>query len=668
MTPPTQPNEFQETYAYLQPDRLETQGYSYARIRPSMEPNRVIAERINNGRWKALEELTRVLDQTKVDGRTVGPREAESGIGTYVGGYVCFERRSQDSAAYWDYGVVTAYEWNESRGEGSLHLTCVDGTARVLFNEDRMHALEEATYALRPCQGEITVAVMPQEMRARHDDAWAAFMGRNGTAGNRKTATLLRRWGRPVLDESQVIPLMDLSSGKVLQVPTKYVLDFVYYKSRDKRAPKNVVLGETIFGGAATLSPTPGATSGMVADQRDAGELGDSDGEYEPDEPTLAQPTGSARPVRPDVILAGKRERSDDEVARLVALKRMVQDSPNTMRDIDQLIALRRASMPEVSRLPGRTDTNGKEEKAQFRPSALQTSVHQALVNGKYASLSPQLLVETLQSQIEMFSFLPHPAVLRGLYAWDFGLRGLSIMHFVRLTTAERRQYARQQDMSDFSRKNRMPLPATPSGLEDLIEAVDGLSGVCSWLYQPFVSDLLRVVRGFLLQLRSKSDVQHITALDQLTYWLDERLEKFRACLAQGQPDEARNVQLEFNVAHPSYVEIMQAVTMQRLDALSQEPKRETSHRPQQRGASRVPPGRKPTLRVSVPQDVVAALPSHRGKALCMKYLSNHSCKGRGSACIYDYRGHFRPQQLAPAVKAFIETHYGGLKDEFQNL
>ncbi|KAG7383447.1 hypothetical protein PHYPSEUDO_003687 [Phytophthora pseudosyringae] len=72
--------------------------------------------------------------------------------------------------------------------------------------------------------------------------------------------------------------------------------------------------------------------------------------------------------------------------------------------------------------------------KTHFQPTGMQTTFHLALVNGKYASFTAQQCVEFVQVHWRKFGFFPHPAVLRGLFGWDFGTRALSILHFVRVT------------------------------------------------------------------------------------------------------------------------------------------------------------------------------------------------------------------------------------------
>ncbi|KAG6945479.1 hypothetical protein JG687_00017292 [Phytophthora cactorum] len=67
-----------------------------------------------------------------------------------------------------------------------------------------------------------------------------------------------------------------------------------------------------------------------------------------------------------------------------------------------------------------------------------------------------QLLLETIQILLQSLDLLPHPAVIRGLFEWDFATKGLSTMQFISVTDAERRARREQYDLSDFSRKNKL--------------------------------------------------------------------------------------------------------------------------------------------------------------------------------------------------------------------
>ncbi|POM74078.1 Hypothetical protein PHPALM_9012 [Phytophthora palmivora] len=71
---------------------------------------------------------------------------------------------------------------------------------------------------------------------------------------------------------------------------------------------------------------------------------------------------------------------------------------------------------------------------------------------------------------------LPHFAVGRGFYSWDFATQGLCIMHFLCLTDTERRKRRSDCDMSDFSRNNKLPLEPTATDITAISDALGGLA------------------------------------------------------------------------------------------------------------------------------------------------------------------------------------------------
>ncbi|EGZ04986.1 hypothetical protein PHYSODRAFT_342827 [Phytophthora sojae] len=68
--------------------------------------------------------------------------------------------------------------------------------------------------------------------------------------------------------------------------------------------------------------------------------------------------------------------------ARLEALRQRLEDDPNMVRDIDQLIALRQANV-RSSNTTALVTTAGLNTKAQFKPSRQQVLAHGLLVDGK---------------------------------------------------------------------------------------------------------------------------------------------------------------------------------------------------------------------------------------------------------------------------------------------
>lgn len=174
------------------------------------------------------------------------------------------------------------------------------------------------------------------------------------------------------------------------------------------------------------------------------------------------------------------------------------------------------------------------EGSSQFRPGILHSAVHRSIVRGKYAPLDPQVVLESLQCEPELCSFLPHPAILRGLFGWDFGCRGLSIMHFTHQSIVDRMHNATHYDLSDFS-KNTLPKITGPASFSAIIDALDSLATVVKALYKPVVSELIATARSFLLsqQQQSYQFVDRI-ALDAFVFWINERFETFRSWLARG--------------------------------------------------------------------------------------------------------------------------------------
>lgn len=55
-------------------------------------------------------------------------------------------------------------------------------------------------------------------------------------------------------------------------------------------------------------------------------------------------------------------------------------------------------------------------------------------------------------------------------------------------------------------------------------------------------------------------------------------------------------------------------------------------------------------------------MPSHDGKKLCMRFISNQGCRGKGNAYVFPHRGHFYPPRLPAPIKASIKANFGGLK------
>ncbi|KAF1772964.1 hypothetical protein GQ600_5841 [Phytophthora cactorum] len=270
------------------------------------------------------------------------------------------------------------------------------------------------------------------------------------------------------------------------------------------------------------------------------------------------------------------------------------------------------------------------DSKARIRPSAMQRPVHRHLINGTYASMGFQLLLETIQILLQSLDLLPHPAVIRGLFEWDFATKGLSTMQFISVTDAERRARREQYDLSDFSRKNK------------LTRASDAT------VHLSFVAALVEQAQQFVRKLSRSKLGRHFViaeARSDLLNWIDERFE----CV------DVYAVYKAFNErGGGSFVQLIHVVSECRLAYSEQRQNtinRSTNSGHGQRG-----------------QDLLRVLPTSNGKALCMKYLSKMGCPSRRDGRFSRKRGHFCPTSIPAKVRDIIVQHYGGFKAEFVNI
>jgi hypothetical protein len=193
----------------------------------------------------------------------------------------------------------------------------------------------------------------------------------------------------------------------------------------------------------------------------------------------------------------------------------------------------------------------------------MQTTVHLALVNGKYASFTAQQFVEFVQIHWRKFGFFPHPAVIHGLFGWDFSTRGLSILHFARVTELEKRERVRRSDMSNFSRKNTLPMQREAPDFATLTGAVGVLSDVARQLYKPAVIEALEVASVFLSELRVSELQTSAAALAEITAWIDDRLELFGVFIADESCEQVTAINTHFSASHESFVRVHQLILRQ---------------------------------------------------------------------------------------------------------
>ncbi|KAL3659298.1 hypothetical protein V7S43_015569 [Phytophthora oleae] len=132
-------------------------------------------------------------------------------------------------------------------------------------------------YALQPCGGRSTSLVMVQEMKQQHEKVYNKFNGIRQNA-TRDTRTLLGKVGGKMVDESRILPLLDIASFEISRVAIRNILDYVYYKEGGRTPPSGMVFGASIFDEAPVQTDTAAPTLRSLPAVRSGTEVVLSDG------------------------------------------------------------------------------------------------------------------------------------------------------------------------------------------------------------------------------------------------------------------------------------------------------------------------------------------------------------------------------------------------------
>ncbi|KAG6967699.1 hypothetical protein JG688_00006179, partial [Phytophthora aleatoria] len=153
--------------------------------------------------------------------------------------------------------------------------------------------------------------------------------------------------------------------------------------------------------------------------------------------------------------------------------------------------------------LPQAYDDLDKASKYAFRPTPHQAAVHEIL-------------------------FAPHPGVLIRLYDFQFGMRGLSIMHFGFMDRVSKMVWvkSRKANMQNFSRAVAVPEAQAPSSVDDITAVLSSLQTYCTTFMATEVGDLVRSLHAFVQQEIPK--IWPAKDLQNFVFWIDGVLEAFR--------------------------------------------------------------------------------------------------------------------------------------------
>ncbi|KAJ8577200.1 hypothetical protein ON010_g2009 [Phytophthora cinnamomi] len=461
------------SYFYLRPGSFDMVGCAYGKTEcPTTRGGKLKVKLVPSGRWEEEQVQSIELTQDELSPRAVTDEEALDGVGTFVESAICVSRVRPGGAHVWDYGLVVGYKWDSKQRQGWLDVNLNGGEVAVIYSPESVHDVAAEIYALQPCAGKSTSLVMASEVRQKHLQVYNAFNGIN-QAATRDSKELLAAVGSSAIDESKSESLLAFSSFEVSEIPIQLVLDYVFYKQGDREHPAG-----------ASFSYTTETQNDPPRTSRDAA-IALSDGLSDSEDEVANPPAGSRR-TKSSQQPAPKRRRLEvtapaTATPRTPAASRFAETS-RPERDVESLVSLHRST--------------GSGE-----PTGMQSTIHLALITGMYAQMTAQRFVEFVQIYWRKFEFFSHPAVLRALFGWDFGTRGSSILHFVRVTEQEKQVRVRGNGMNSFSRKYALPAAPTPAESSEICGTIDVLCVVTQQLYKSVVHDTLVAASRFFGEL-----------------------------------------------------------------------------------------------------------------------------------------------------------------------
>ncbi|KAG3250216.1 hypothetical protein PI124_g5144 [Phytophthora idaei] len=420
---------------------------------------------------------------------------------------------------------------------------------------------------------------------------------------------------------------VDMSTGMERHFPLQHAVDFVY--------------------GAHGQASRP--TRAEAASQ---------DSFYDAEGASIASDTaedrhGSGRPAEP---LAGEPNAKENYHARVV---RALASQPDLL--LAYLDGIGTPAEPSRKRqridLPQAYDDLDKASKYAFRPTPHQAAVHELL-------------------------FAPHPGVLIRLYDFQFGMRGLSIMHFGFMDRVSKivRVKSRKANKQNFSRAVVVPEAQAPSSVDDITTALSSLQTYCTTFMATEVGDLVRSLHAFVQQEIPK--IWPVEDLQHFVFWIDGVLEAFREAAVHdlhGGGKTRRSIQATVARNNPDIQATAPLLTQRRLQDLLRhgplqlQPRQasrtrvveaaETGRRRQDQSHNR------PASRDA--PNYLQHVPCQGNLELCLRSLSRNGCvgvPGDPSRCVYPNRCHFTPAAIHDEMRAYIDQRLGGLSPDFRHL
>ncbi|OWZ08024.1 hypothetical protein PHMEG_00019494 [Phytophthora megakarya] len=249
------------------------------------------------------------------------------------------------------------------------------------------------------------------------------------------------------------------------------------------------------------------------------------------------------------------------------------------------------------------SDPEPVRHRSSFRPSDVQQQVHRAIAHPQLKGKDPQYLLESLQQSVHV-QFLASPPILRGLYDFSFGNRGLSVMHCRPVDTLDRVNALESTSSStDFSEKNQLRPAAPATSRLDVLEALRSLRVLAAAFYSPVVCALIDAASHFHSRYKGIPD-NDAFGWKRLAYWVTTKFCAFRSHIVAKEVSEAAAVCHQFSRNDEELLELHDLRANQRPAAT-----------PSHRARPAIDTGRRPS-------DHVAQPPANR-----RKYYQPSRCK-----------------------------------------
>ncbi|KUF95297.1 hypothetical protein AM587_10004011 [Phytophthora nicotianae] len=256
----------------------------------------------------------------------------------------------------------------------------------------------------------------------------------------------------------------------------------------------------------------------------------------------------------------------------------------STIADLVEVAPVLCFLMTSPSDLLDLSSTPERPAKHAFNPSRPQQAINRLLVSPDHAG-----------NQVQASS-----RIIARVYDFEFGRRGLSVMHFVRFDFAARRAWVLHVFAEEFFDH-----------------------GTCR---------LLSCAREFIEELRSFC---HWSAQDiaTLTFWFDSVMEEYRSASEQDVrlgSSTRSPITSKLSLQDPDLQSVLYIIQSERLDALGTAAS--APRRPPYNSARTSDPFRRSDTnraKRKTPREVIDALPRKGRQSVCMKHLSPSGCASK---------------------------------------